>query len=327
MVVPVFNKIRVLAPAVNSIVAAAHCDGAIDVVLVDNGSTDGSWKRLDGYRQDAIVRRFPGTTISSVRNFGARQGAGPLLCFLDADVLIPADYFGRLRTVFSDGSIAATGCECGLPPDPGWIETVWHRLNVRMADGDRHYLNSANFSVRRAAFDQVGGWPEEFQTSEDVELCRRLTDAGLRIYQSASLEAAHLDNPRSLGQFVRKTYWHGLGAVAARRSQRVNLPTAAAIAHCAIGSAGISGAFVLVHLPVPSRVALAASALLTVPLLAIAYRVRQGSRPVPWFRGLLLLELFLLARGAAAVRLLFGSGKKRRLATDAREGGLDRGEG
>ena len=299
VVVPLFNKERFVRQSLTSIVAAARAAGDVEVLVVDNGSTDASFELAAAFVPAVRVHRFLGSTISSVRNWGTRQGRGEIVSFLDADVTVAPEYFVRLRQVFQDTGAAATGCECDVPTPGRWIERTWHRLNVRTTDGDRHYINSANFAMRREAFDAVGGFPEELATSEDYEICRRLVAAGRRVYQSTAVAAIHLDNPGSLRAFAAKTYWHGLGAVRASGGGSLNRPTMMAMAHLLMlvlaGTSVAVGAW---------RVA--ALALWLVPGVTYTFRVGQVRRFVNPLPALLLLQVFFLGRGAALVAAATG---------------------
>jgi GT2 family glycosyltransferase len=308
VVVPVFNKIHCLREAAASIIEATRAESGVDLRFVDNGSTDGSLELLQSMAPVGAIIGSTARTIAAVRNEGARQANGRILLFLDCDVLVPRDYIARVRRVFADPSIAASGCECGLPPAPRWVERTWYRLTVREESGFRHYINSAAFAIRRALFEEVRGFPEELVTAEDYEICRRLVARGHKLWQAGELRVAHLDNPKTVGQFVRKSYWHGLGAARAAPRGRVNLPTAAAAAHLLSSTAALLMLIVgLVKRDAGAALG-AAAAIMIVPLAVYAYRCLQVRRVVAPFRGLLLVQLFLLARAGALLSVVVGRG-------------------
>jgi len=84
VVIPVFNKRRYLLRALESVLAQTHAE--FEVILVDDGSTDGSLDTI-GHLRDARVRiaRQPNAGVSAARNTGIRLARAPLVAFLDAD--------------------------------------------------------------------------------------------------------------------------------------------------------------------------------------------------------------------------------------------------
>ena len=300
VVIPVFNKAVFLPRVLASVIEATHQTTGVELIIVNHGSTDGSREIAESVAPPARVIEASGGTISTVRNLGASSGTGSLICFLDADVLIPHDHFSRVLEVFAESGAGAVGCECAVPEPGHWIERVWYRLNVRTTDGDRKYINSANIAVRRAVFEAVGGFPDDLATSEDVELCRRLIAAGERIYQSSRLRVTHLDNPRSLRAFMAKSYWHGLGAVRASPRGRLNRTTTFALAHLLVV---VAVALVWTFGPrTAGTLLLGFGSLWLLPSVAYVFRLLQTRRVVNPITSLLLLQVWLLARGTALGR-------------------------
>lgn len=304
-VVPVYNKAPFLPAALDSIVAAVRACGNAELIVVDHGSTDGSRQLLESrYAKDARIADVRGGTIAAVRNQGARLAAGAVLSFIDADCVIPPDYFDRLVEVLAETGAAATGAEVVPPPAPGWVEDVWYRLHRRTTDGEQEWIGSANLAVRRDAFDAVGGFDERLVTGEDTELCQRLRDRGYRIYESKRLTAVHLDNAKTLGDFYRKELWRGLGMFGTVRAGALDKPTAMMVLHLCFGTAAIV-LLATALWPLPARLGSAATLVLAVPATTLVYRRRQGGNLARPFRALLLYEVYYAARAAALVRLLF----------------------
>src|SRR5690242_20095912 len=190
---------RFLPRTVPSLFAAARHTGGVRLRYVDNGSTDGSFEYLESVSQGEVtVVRRPGLSIGAIRNAGARGSSSTYVSFIDADCTIPVDYFDSAIEVLSATGAAATGCEVTAPSDGHWIERTWHSLHYVGRDRDVHYLNSANFFVRRDAFERVGGFREDLKTGEDAEIGQRMVGAGMRIRESPDVEAVHYGNPRSI---------------------------------------------------------------------------------------------------------------------------------
>lgn len=103
VIVPVYNASKYLRPCLDSILSQSYPD--FEVLLVDDGSTDGSETICDEYAQgDSRIRVFHKTNggVSSARNLGLNQAQGEFVCFVDADDVVPKDCFENLTSNLSD---------------------------------------------------------------------------------------------------------------------------------------------------------------------------------------------------------------------------------
>ena len=114
-VVPVFNGERHLAAAIDSILAQRH--RPLEVVVVDDGSTDGSAAVAEAYGEPVRVLRLPNAGPPAARNAGVAQARGELVAFLDADDLWEPDKLTvQLEHLAAHPELDATFCE---------IENFW----------------------------------------------------------------------------------------------------------------------------------------------------------------------------------------------------------
>jgi len=296
VVVPVYNKIKFLDEAVASVVDAVDAHGATRLWLVDNGSTDGSYELLmEKFATRANVLRLPSGTISAVRNFGAKQGNAPIISFIDCDCLLAADYFTQIETVFVETGAEATGCKVILPLNPTWVESVWNRMHDDGSDGSREWINSANFAIRRGVFEQTGGFDEGLETGEDAEICQRIRQGGGRLVEDRRLAVAHLDNAKTLPVFFRKERWRGLGMFGTVSAHSLDKPTAMTVIHLLALSAAI-GVIIFAPINMWSRVGIGLLLATFAPGATVMYRRRSSVARFPVWRGVVLYELYYLAR-------------------------------
>lgn len=305
VVIPVLNGMRFLPRTAPSVLAAATHFGNVVVRYADNGSTDGTLEFLRSLPSPATVCELHGGSIAALRNRGARDASGEYISFIDADCTIPEDYLDVAVDVLRRTGAVATGCETHAPADGHWIEATWHALHYVGRDRDVHYLNSANFFIRRDAFEQIGGFREDLRTGEDAEIGQRIITAGLRIHESTRVEAIHYGNPRSIGEFFRRTAWHGLGMFATVNRARLDRPVAMSAAHLVASLAGL-GVLLATGWPWGWRVAAALGLQLLVPAVTVVHRIRQTRRRAPIAAGLLLYWLYYWARLRAMWLVLLG---------------------
>jgi glycosyltransferase involved in cell wall biosynthesis len=304
VVIPVFNKVRYVAACLESVIVAARQRGSVEILVVDHCSTDGSREVVNRYRASVGIVDLEGGTIARVRNHGARLTRGDIISFLDCDCIVAADYFTALDDVFLTSGAGAAGCEVDVPTGAHWSEPVWHGLHVIRNDGYRHYLNSANFAIRRDVFDGIGGFDEALVTGEDTDICTRVRAAGHTILESHRLSAVHLDNPKSLAAFYRKEVWRGLGAFSGTLRTHFNKATFMVFAHLALATVAV--AVVVAGLALGSAIAVSLGLVLMVmvPSITVLYRYAETRRVTNPPAALVLYVVYYFARARALVRIL-----------------------
>jgi hypothetical protein len=207
-IVPVRNDAARLARCLHSIRANRCTPGQIDIVVVDNGSVDGSTQVAR--RFGARVRVVHNARVSELRNQGARDGSGEILAFVDADHEIASGWVAAaVETLELDGT-GATGALCRAPADGTWVQRAYGYLRGRARGRhDVEWLGSGNMAVWRRTFDAVGGFDTSLETCEDVDLCYRIRAAGLRVVSDARLDNVHHGDPKTLHDLFKGEMWRG----------------------------------------------------------------------------------------------------------------------
>jgi hypothetical protein len=317
VVVPVLNAMRFLPRTIPSLLEAAECAGDVQLIYVDNGSTDGSYEYLTSiaakgigvHRLERAAEEVARNLSATARNFGASQSKSQFLSFLDADCIVANNYFTEAVSVLASTGASATGCETKPPPDPHWIEATWYALHYVGRDRDVHYLTSANFFISRRAFDAVGGFRDNLPSGADAEMGLRLTMAGYRIHESPAVGAIDLGLPKSVRQFYRRNVWHATGMLGTVTWRKIDKPTAMMSVHLL---ATIGGLVVLFASPfsVPVRLVIAVLLQFAVPSITVAYRSLQTGRATHLLEGIVLYWLYYSARLQALALLAVGRGHR-----------------
>lgn len=160
-------------------------------------------------------------TSYHARNRAAAGGAAPWLVFIDADVVPPPDLLDRY---FARPPGAGVGVLAGavVDEDPGGPQTAtaaaryaWLKSSmsqeITLADDRWAFAQTANAAVRRAAFEQVGGFEAGVRSGGDADLCFRIRAAGWELERREEAAVVHRNRqtvPRMLAQRAR----HGAGA-------------------------------------------------------------------------------------------------------------------
>ena len=287
---------------------AARRTGGVELIYVDNGSTDGSYEYLAAIPGIRLYRR-ENESIAAVRNHGASFAGGEYLSFLDVDCTVPPDYFDEALDVIRTSGAAATGFEVQLPPSPHWIEATWHYLHSRNADRSVQWINSANFFIARATFDRIGGFREDLLTGEDTEIGQRLIRQGGTLWADRRLAITHLGNPKTLRAFHRQKLWHGLGMFGTISRDTVDKPTVMMIVHAVNTIGGLAWLFAGAG-GILLRASIAVALQLVVPSLTVGYRVLPARRSIDVPKAVFLYWIYYWARIEAFVLVLAGRERK-----------------
>ncbi len=212
IIIPVCNKMALTEQCLRAL-AQATADVAYEVIIVDNGSTDGTSefvRSLDGDVQ--IIRNDTNLGFAKACNQGARAARGKHLVFLNNDTIPQAGWLRALvEEVDSDPEVAIVGSKL-LYPD----RTVQHAgvainrhdlipyhlyrgfAEAHPAVNSRRELQAVTAScvlIRRRAFDQAGGFDDGYRNGfEDIDLCLTVREQkGRVVYQPKSV-LIHLES-------------------------------------------------------------------------------------------------------------------------------------
>ncbi len=170
VVIPVYNGERFLAQAIASVHSQTW--HPVEVIVVDDGSTDQSGEIA---RRFASVRclRQGNAGQAAARNHGAAVATGTFLAFLDADDLWLADKLERQMAAFRSAPdlMAVFGwaqefVDAEQPPGGSPVRRLPAQLPSAML-------------IRRAAFEQLGGYDPHWRLAEVADFYSRLQESGL----------------------------------------------------------------------------------------------------------------------------------------------------
>ncbi|MBU2500646.1 glycosyltransferase [bacterium] len=217
VVIPTHNKQALLARTLEALGRQDPGPGVRwEVVVVDDGSTDGTGGRLEELARTFPVHLTVVTPPENVgraraRNLGARAARGRFLVFLDDDIMAPdgllAAHLQLVRGRPDLGTIgfAVTDSDLIDAPHFHYLDT---RGVARLPAGvaPARYFVTQNAGVPREAFLGIGGFDEEFSGYgfEDMELAFRLEDlAGLRFHALTRPVPVHIHH-HSLEEYLAK---------------------------------------------------------------------------------------------------------------------------
>ena len=184
VIIPAFNAEAYIYDAIET--AFEQTLPPVEVICVDDGSTDGTYAVLEDARGVfgpalRVIRQTNGGP-SAARNRGLAEATGDYVQFLDADDLLDAEkLLHQVSLAEASGGpdlIAASFVRSFQDSERTESVTVENDPWIGLASS-RLGITSANL-WRRAAVIGVGGWNERLHTSEDPDLAFRILEAGGR---------------------------------------------------------------------------------------------------------------------------------------------------
>jgi GT2 family glycosyltransferase len=153
----------------------------------------------EGPDEIVVVEESERPGPAAARNEGARRATGDVLVFVDADVVVHRDAFGRIRRAFEDESLVAVfGSYDDAPAAEGVVSgfrNLLHHHVHQEGAGPAETFWAGLGAIRRDALLAAGGFDEHRYARpsiEDVELGLRLSSAGHRIRLDPELQGTHL---------------------------------------------------------------------------------------------------------------------------------------
>ena len=181
VIVPVYNAEPSLARLVDSLRAQDYPKNRIEIIMVDNGSADGSAGFMKGLPDVISLTQTQYQTPAATRNAGIERAHGDVLAFIDADCWAHPQWLKAGVNTLGDGKLdrVAGRVEFVFSERPNIYETYDSTLNFGQSDFvSRGWCGTGNLFARHDLFDAVGHFDPVLRSAEDCEFGLRATRAG-----------------------------------------------------------------------------------------------------------------------------------------------------
>jgi glycosyltransferase involved in cell wall biosynthesis len=179
VVIPVFNGAPFVAKAVASVRAQGH--GAVEILVVDDGSTDGTQEVLKRLEQSDGIRWFQRSHGGPARsrNYGIAAAQGQFIALLDCDdIWLPGKLAAQLAVMRARPDVGLVHTDFEVRFEDGTLE---ERVSARssrepmvQAFAGGHVALPSTLLIRKSVLDQIGSLDPELYGSEDSDLTIRL---------------------------------------------------------------------------------------------------------------------------------------------------------
>ena len=206
IVIPVFNEESYLASCLTSLMSLNYPKGLHEILLIDNGSTDGTLEIAQEF-SDVVIHIKENVKVGAVRNYGVQKAKGSVIVFLDSDCVVRQDWLtdGVRKLTATPDSVM--GGRCLLREDPSWLEKYWILTPSGQKSPRTSLLGSCIF-IPKEIFQKVGGFDENLNAGEDSDLTVRLQNEKYHVEIDPSLSVVHLGYPSRVRPFIARQAWH-----------------------------------------------------------------------------------------------------------------------
>jgi glycosyltransferase involved in cell wall biosynthesis len=242
IIIPTFNRAASLARTLKSIAAVARPSDAIEILVIDNGSTDQTQEVYNSAKAKNKTHEWryfyddmPG--LLSGRHRGAKEAQGEILAYLDDDVLLAPSWLEALKDAFSDPEVALVGGpstpQYEIDP-PAWLNALWSEFeggrmcgalslielgNVKRPTNPT-WVWGLNFSIRKKVLYECGGFHpdcvpkalQRYQGDGEIGLSLKIKAKGLLAFYSPNVAVTHLipASRLTLGAFEQRAFFQGV---------------------------------------------------------------------------------------------------------------------
>jgi cellulose synthase/poly-beta-1,6-N-acetylglucosamine synthase-like glycosyltransferase len=183
IVVPVWNEEKTLGGTIESLLALEYPKDKLDIIIVDDGSTDNTKSVANAYKKYSQVRVFSKTNGGkhTAVNLGIAKAKGEFLGCLDADSFVDKDALARIVRCFEDEKVMAVTPAIKVHSPENVLQemqSVEYNMGIflRKVYGSMNAIHVAPgpFSIfRKEVFDKLGGYVKAHNT-EDMEFAMRM---------------------------------------------------------------------------------------------------------------------------------------------------------
>ena len=222
------NRVDDLARGLPPLLAEVADRNDVEVLAVDNSSTDGTADLIDRLSRSSAALRYISEErlgVSFARNTGCATARGEVVAYLDDDAVIEPGWLHGVLETFDDPTVTAMAGRILLAwpgRRPSWLPRELESLysafdwgSVRQEVGAPHYPWGANMAARTDQLRAVGGFSTamgrrgtNLRSNEEEQPFRRIREAGGRIvYNPDAVVTHHVSPSRVRPSWVLRRSW------------------------------------------------------------------------------------------------------------------------
>ena len=181
VVIPTYNRALTISPAIDSALNQTYKN--IEIIVVDDGSTDNTKEALKPYEQKITYIPQANSGVSSARNIGIQRAAGEYVAFLDSDDLwYPQKLEKQIEAIQKNQEYALCLTNIEYINEAGSHISFSNLREIILQNGSFFEYLLRGFPVtcsymliKKDVFNAVGLFDESLKTAEDIDMLLRIT--------------------------------------------------------------------------------------------------------------------------------------------------------
>lgn len=213
VIVPSYNAKKTIGKCIEALLNQAYQRENYEVIVVDDGSTDGTGDIAKIYPVKYIFQRNQGP--ATARNAGVREAKGDIILFTDSDCVPSANWIEEMVKPFTKKDVVAVkGAyltnQKGIVARFAQLEFE-ERFDMLKKVESIDMVDTYSAGYRRNIFLQMGGFDTSFPVAnnEDTELSYRMSKLGLKMVFNPHAIVYHLNHPDSIKRYARLKFGRG----------------------------------------------------------------------------------------------------------------------
>ncbi len=217
VVIVSYNTCDLLARCLSELrIAAQHL--VLEIIVVDNGSTDGTREFLAGQLDIQSILNDCNSGFAVANNQGFKLAEAPIILLLNSDAFVTSQTLRRaMRAMQYNPFVGLVGVKIlnadgSIQAENGSFPTLWHDIRASIGlnqfeRGQKHaptvsgpvdWVHGACMFARKEAIEAVGGLDERyFMYSEEIDWCHRFWDANWQVWYVPEASAVHVGGSSS----------------------------------------------------------------------------------------------------------------------------------
>ncbi|MDP4276045.1 MAG: glycosyltransferase family 2 protein [Bacteroidota bacterium] len=195
VIIPCYNREKTVGLSLDSVISQNYT-GDVEIIVSDDGSTDGSIRVVESFGKKVMLLRKPADSteqgVSGARNRGIMASTKDYVCFLDSDDYYLPGYLKKMVEVMEANPEAGYSfCRSRQEINRGdgkVMVTDWTRKRMSALDKKYHALyrghdiNTNTIFVRRTVLDSVGLFNVSLSNVEDTDMWIRISEHSKGIF-------------------------------------------------------------------------------------------------------------------------------------------------